>query len=163
MREIKNAASAKTSAIINSTIGFLGEGFDMTRCFLGAVGNTYTTRDGKEKVIPKWQWASAMGDLSGGKTVISKGNRTPQGVVFRDGVFINRAQNRIITPEQAGERLAKCLLLNALEDLYFGIRGQAVGRLARNYGFAAGPLGLDSLWQLSQGDTPYEGLFDLHI
>lgn len=163
MREIKNAASAKTAAIINSTIGFLGEGFDMTRCYLGAIGNTYFTADGTEKVIPKWQWASAMEDLSGGKVIHRKGGNTPSGVVFRDGVFVNLATDRILTPEQVGERLGKCLLLNALEDGFFGLRGKAVGELARKYGFAAGPLGLDSLWNLSQGEIPYEGLFDLHI
>lgn len=156
--EIKNNATAATSALINSTIGFLGEGFDMTRCYLGAIGNTYVGKNGLEKVIPKSQWKYAINDLASGKIGIRKAGQTRGRVIARSEGFFNQETGRTIGWKEAGERLGKCLLLNAIEDGYYGARGKAVGTLARKYGFAAGPLGLDSLIKLSSGETPYSGM-----
>jgi len=165
--EIKTRASAATMKVISQSLGRLGEGFDATRCFMFAFGNTYVTRSGVEKTIPKWQWRTAILDLAGQAPVkMSRGGgqfgRRSGFSEYVDGNIIT-ADGRVMTGEDVGRRLIQCLVANEVEDFIIGQKSKLITSGGRAVGLTAGPLGAESLLGLIGGETPYEGLMSINI
>lgn len=161
--EVKAHASHATMRVIQMTAGQLGEAFDMTRCFMYATGNTYTTRSGAEKVIPKWQWSAALAEIAGQQPYGNKLRKHRRYTKYRDGAFVAADGKRVLSSQEVGTRLASCLLWEQAQDIAIAKGSQKLQGAANKFGLHAGPLGVQSIYQALQGEMMYEGLFDLNL
>lgn len=164
-REIKGHATKRTMDLIANTVGQFGEAIDMTRCFMYASGNTYTDSRGREKVIPKSQWIDALGALAFGSATFSGHRGSARTIKAR---WSESTDEGLVTPSgkvlswgDVGTRLAQCLITNHFEDMEIALRGKVTQSLASKGGLEIGPLGVESLLNALQGETPYGGTFNV--
>lgn len=126
-----------------------GELIDFTRCFVFAVGFTYTNRNGEEKPIPRDQW----GEYLIREARIRSGGDVPPGVADRHRRYTDR-----YSPQEKAQRLILCLIKNGIEDALIGASSRAKRDFAEEIGLNAGLLGIDSQIALAHGDLPWAGL-----
>lgn len=162
--ELKLSGSPGIVQLINKTIGQFGEAIDVTRCFMYATGNTYKTKSGLEKTIPKWRWREALIGLSNksGRPINFSPKRERGYSVNRDGNILT-ASGDILTPTDVAARLAQCLVVNELTDRMIAAQSKILSAMGKDLGLTVGPLGVQSIFQAATGNAPYEGVYDFNI
>jgi hypothetical protein len=157
-REVKGGATAATMEVIRKSISEIGRGTEVMRCFVFATGNTYRTRSGVEKAVPKWRWAEALYALSfpGDPPLGMQARRM---VSRRRGDVLITPDGRLLNQDQVAKRFALCMAANHLQDAVVGAWARSVASMGADIGLTAGPFGPQSLLSAAGGAAPYQGAF----
>lgn len=162
--ELKLQMTGRGYYIARSIISQMGEAIDVTRCLMFATGNTYFTRRGVEKVIPKWRWQGALEALRPAHVESHGFAQTGPRVhsVLRGNNVITGA-GKVLTPKDVSERLVKCLVLNFVGDRIIAQGSRALRSMGIDIGLTAGPFGVESLVEAARGGVPYDGALRLEL